>query len=423
MSIDTSDTKFDASKFNPFVPPQRDNPYPIYAHARKEQPVFYSPVLDRWIVTRYDDVEEVLKDPVRFSSSENISPSSPLHPAAQEVLKGGYPNFAILVNTDPPEHARIRGLLAKALSLESVAAMEPRIQNIADELIDQFVNEGCADLLTQYCMLLPIMVTIDILGCPATDRDTLKRFFADIVALLWGEPLPLELQLACAHNFVAYQHYMASLVETRRLEPKDDVLSKLVEARLEKEVSLSTEEIVNLVIVLLFAGNTTTGKSLANSLMLMLSHQDQLQALREDFSLVDKFIEESLRMEMSVKGLTRTTTKAVEIGGVSIPAGAHLHVLLASASHDETYFPNPERFEINRENLAHKHFAFGRGIHHCIGASLARLEGRITIETLLRRLPNLRLQPNQTLEFDPSMLFRGLKHLYVEWDAVVEAKI
>lgn len=422
MSINTitvQNTDF-ATEYQPLIPPQRDNPYPIYARARKEAPVFYSPELNIWFVTRYDDISQVLKDPTRFSSVHNFDPAFPLPPEVLEVLKQGYPSIFTMVVSDPPDHTHLRGLLKQAFNPQKVTAMKSRIQEISNMLIDSFVKDGQADLVRQYTLLLPIAVMTEIIGLPFTDREIIRHWCEAIPRLLW-EPLSLEQKLACAHNIVVLQHYLAAQIEERRVKPQHDMLSDLINLFRHEETLVATSEIVNLITTMLFAVYENPSKGIANTLMLMLSHPAQLQAIRENPNLSDNVLQESMRMESSIKGIFRTTNESVELGGVTIPAKARIQLMLASANRDEAHFTDPDLFDINRKHVAQKHLAFGSGIHYCVGTSLTRLLGQVTIQILLERLPNLRLQKDRDFEFTPNLFFRELKQLLVEWDVPVAA--
>ncbi|KST65714.1 cytochrome P450 [Mastigocoleus testarum] len=403
-----------ASEYNPFIPPQLDNPYPIYARARKEAPVFYNTMLDLWIVTSYDDISHILKNPAYFSSIHNFDPAYPLPPEVVEILKQGYSKIFTMVVSDPPEHTRLRKQLQSVFNEKKFATMELRIKEISNELVDKFWHDGQADLVTQYSKLLPLTVMFDLMGLPRTDMNIIKQTCDEISILLWGQSVSLENQIAYAHNIVALQHYLAAQVEERRAAPRDDMLSELANTCVEGQMPLTTSEIVNLVTTLLFASNGTITYWLSNALML-LNHPAELQILREDLSLVDKYIEETIRMEPPIQGLIRTAKQDVKIRGIEIPAGARFQVMIASANRDETHFPDPDRFDIHREKLAYKHLGFGQGIHRCIGSYLAKVQGRIAIQVLLQRLPNLRRKQNQLLEFEPNLIFRILKGLIVEW--------
>src|SRR5579883_710316 len=329
--IPTIQTTNIANEYNPFIPPQLDNPYPIYARARKEAPVFYSPMLNLWIVTRYDDVSHILKDPTHFYSAHNFDPASPLPSSVLEVVRKVYPNIFNLVVSDPPKHERLRGLLTQAFNLEK--ELRPRQQSrnweIAHELVDTFVQDGRADLVQQFTLLLPSMMMSVMTGLPHEGIKTVLQTCDNIAKLLW-EQNPLEKQLEYAHSIVALQEYLTAQFEERRTEPRHDILTDLIAARLHGEKPLEIPEAVNLITTMLFAIYENIPKGLSNTLMLLLRHPEYLQAIRENPTLADNAIEEAIRVEPSVQGLIRTTRQAVEVGGVTIPAESRLQIMLGS---------------------------------------------------------------------------------------------
>jgi cytochrome P450 len=232
---------------------------------------------------------------------------------------------------------------------------------------------------------------------------------------LFNVDLPLEQQIQGARSAVALQQYCEALIEQRRQQPQDDLLSDLVQAQEEDGTSLSMNELVGLIMSFLIAGHLTTSDLIGNALVLLLQQPELWQALCYEPRLAPKLIEETLRRDSSVPGLMRVATEDMTFKGVSITKGSRLFLAFGSANHDETVFPNPTRFEPERENL-HKHLAFGQGIHFCIGAPVARLEGRIALEVLSQRLPNLRFQPGQTVTYRPNLVFRGPEYLHLMWD-------
>ncbi|HEX5752115.1 MAG TPA: cytochrome P450 [Archangium sp.] len=358
--------------YDPLSAQQLENPYAVYAAARAHQPVFFSARTGMWIVTRYEDISTVLKDPVRFSSVSSIQVAKEFAPEVLAVLAEGVPPAAGLVDSDPPAHTRLRGLVSRAFTPRRMASMEPRIRQIAHELVDAFIQQGQADLVWRLAYPLPAWVIADILGLPRQDMEDCKRWGDEMMALFGGAHLPVEQQAALARGQVRLTRYLLAHVEERQAQPREDLLSALVHARLEDGSALSPSELVSVIIQLLNAGHETTTNLITAALVLLLEHPEQLRAVREDGSLLQPFVEETLRLESPVQGLFRITTEQVELGGVTLPRGARLQVLYASGSRDEAVFPRPERLELNRPN-AESHLAFGRGIHFCLGAALARL--------------------------------------------------
>jgi cytochrome P450 len=257
-------------------------------------------------------------------------------------------------------------------------------------------------------------VIADIVGVPRSETEKFVRLAGEWAAVIF-EGLPTDVQIKLAPGAVAFQDYNADMIAQRRDNPQDDLMSALVHAQMEGEVPLTDWEIVSIVSTLLVAGHKTTTDLIGNALIVLTHSPEYLQALSNNPELAPTIIEEVLRIESPSPGLPRVTTQDCTLNGVAIPKGAKLFLAYTSANRDETVFPNPEQFDLNRRNL-NKHLAFGRGVHYCIGAPLGRLEGRIALEVLSQRLPNLRMVPGQTLEFSRNITFRGPEKLMMEWD-------
>jgi cytochrome P450 len=304
-------------------------------------------------------------------------------------------------------------LVSKAFAPTHVMAMAPRVQALAHELIDHFCAAGHADLVRQYTAPLPVRVLLEFIGLPATDADFIKQWSHDHM-LLSLPGLSAEHQLQAARTEVAFSRYADALIAERRRHPRADLLSALIQAKMEDERPLDDVELNTLLQQVLFAGQETTTNVLSSTLHSLLREPELWQTLQADPALVPKAVEEGLRHDAAIPGMFRTATQEVTLAGVTIPAGARLFVAFAAANRDERVFAEPDRFEVHRGN-ADKHLSFGQGIHYCIGAALARLEARIGIEVLLERLPVLHLVPAQRLTYLPSLINRALQHLYVTW--------
>jgi cytochrome P450 len=400
------------SDFNPLSPETIENPYAFHRAARAEAPVFQVPGAGFFIVSRYADIVDVLNDAQTFSSRMSIPPRPPSQ--VTEIVARAYPPIDTLVSNDPPSHTRYRALVTKAFSARRMAMLEPKIRQIARELIDQFAPAGKTELVRQFAVGLPLIVIADALGVARADINKFKRWSDDSAAQQGGMISPERLT-ECAHSLVEFQHYFAARLEERRLAPREDFLSDLINARIEGTRPLTTPEMLSILKQLLVAGNETTTNLIGSAMMLLLQNPDQMRLLLGDPSLTANFIEEALRMESPVQMLFRIATAATRICGVAIPKGALLAVIYAAGNRDEAQFPNPDRFDIRRSN-AKTHLAFGQGIHFCIGAALARLEGRIAFEELLPRLKNIRLAEGNDFTHTPNMLLRGLKALHLEFD-------
>jgi len=401
--------------FDPLAYPHRDNPYPLYAQAQQEAPVFFSPRFSTWVVTRYADVRAILRDPQRFSSATLFRTPVDPPPEVCAVLAHLPPERYVLVNEDPPGHTRTRALVSKAFLPKQIARMEARIHTIAHELIDQFIDTGHADLVRQYTAPLPLHVLLEFLGLPVEDAALIKQWCTDHI-LLSVPGIGAAQQLQSAQTEMAFSHYLEALIAARQRQPQEDVLSALITARVEGTRPLETGELHTLVEQLLFAGHETTTNLLSTTLYHLLRDATLWPALRADPRLIVPAVEEGLRYDAPVQGMFRTTTEAVELSGVTIPAGARVFVVFGAANHDAHVFAAPERFDLQRPHADH-HLALGHGIHYCLGAPLARLEARIALAVLVQRLPEAHLVPAQTMTYLPSLLNRALQHLYVQWGA------
>ncbi|EPX63765.1 putative cytochrome P450 hydroxylase [Cystobacter fuscus DSM 2262] len=408
-----------AQLFNPMAPDQIEDPYPLYARMRRERPVFYSAPFELWVVTRYEDIAEVKNDPSRFSSAGALDARSEPHPEVLQVLQQGYVRFVSLVQSDPPDHTRMRAVFGKALSAQRIAAMEPEIRATADLLLDGFVRDGEADLIQRFAYALPGLIICDLLGVPRSDMEQLKRW-SDDKTLLMSATAPLERQVEAAHGFLAMQRYFIEQLEERRKHPREDLLTLLVPQVMGGTAPLSHQEAVCNAMDLMAAGHETTTGLIGNGMWLLLQAPEQLQSLRDDLTLLPNAIDEMLRMEAPIRGFFRTVTAQTQLGGVQLPKGSRVFIVYASGNRDETRFSEPDRFDIRRAD-AKKHLAFGKGIHFCVGAALAKLEGRIAFEHLLRRLPNPRLRTDAATVRRPYFMLRGFEHLPIAWDCPVPA--
>ena len=399
--------------YNPFTPDQIANPYPLLAQARQDTPVFFSPLLNMWIVTRYDDIAAILKDPRRFPSVSSFNVAQ-LDPQLQAILSSR-PAPALLIDSNPPVHTRLRGLVNVAFTPRRIALLEPRIRAIAAALVDEFIAEGQADLTARFAYPLPMTVIADLFGFPRADALMVKGWSNGILGLIGGN-LTAEEQMACFQGLGAFQAYFTGQLEQRRDHPTDDLLTDLLNAHDGDQPALTIPEIVDQLGLIIVAGHETTTHLIGSMLVLLLTHPDQLAAVYANPALIPAVVEESLRIESPASSAFRITGEAVQLGGVDIPAGARLQIMLGSANHDATHFAQADAFDPARTEQGGRHLAFGWGIHFCLGAPLARLEGRIALEVLTQRLPNLRFQSTTPVEYLPNLVLRGVKELWLAWD-------
>jgi len=396
----------------PFSSPMLDDPRSFYARARREEPVFWSESLGLWVVTRYDDVAAVAKDPARFSSADAIVPSAaPPPPEMLDVLMKGFPLLPSLVTSDPPSHTDQRALVTKALSLRRLAAFEPILRGIAEGLVEGFVAKGRVELVEAFAIALPGNFIVDLLGLPREHLDQVNRWTTDSAHVFAGQK-PLPELVEHARGFVEYQHYLARAIEDRRASPRDDATTDIVTGAAELSPPLGMPELINMLLQVIFAGYETTAGLIAASALQLARDPELFFAARSDPSLIPPIIEEVLRVASPIHAMYRTALADVEIGGARIKKGDRLQIAYISANHDERRFEDPLKFDVRRTT---PHLAFGHGIHFCIGAPLARLEGRIALEVLTKRLSGLRLVPDQKLSYLPSATARRLESLEVEW--------
>jgi len=407
MALDT--------EFNPFDGTQLADPYPVYARARREEPVFFSQVLRMWYVTRYDDIVSVMRDPVRFSSADSVDAPQDRTPETLRAIAESWLSHNSLTNNDPPSHTVVRRVVTQAFGQRSRADLERRVRAIAGDLIDGFAADGRAEFVSQFGFPLPLRVILNLLGAPEEDQALLKRWSDDWIALVLSPLSPLE-QVETVARLMECGRYWTDLIEARRAQPRDDLLSDMVAAAAQEPEPIPVPQLVNACATLTLAGHETTANLLGNCLRQLLSLPEQWRLIHADPANIPRAVEETLRADTSVHALMRTTTEPVELGGVALPKGARLALLFASANHDEGYFSDPARFDLRRET-SKAHLAFGHGIHFCVGAPLARLEGQVALELLNNRLAGLRLAGGQEFAWVVNPIHRGLRQLHIEWDA------
>ncbi|HET7045659.1 MAG TPA: cytochrome P450 [Gaiellaceae bacterium] len=398
-----------STRFDPLSPEQRENPFDVLALARRERPVFYAPELDMWVVTRHEDVLAVLKDHRSFSSTGALkSASAPPPPEVQAVLAEGCPQMPYIIEIDPPLHDRIRGLVTRAFTPKRIAALEPAIREIVEELLDELPPSGDLDIVGSFAWPLPLRVLGALLGLPREDLARLHEWGNDW--MLAQQDGPLAARLEHARGSVALQRYFLDAVERRRREPTDDLIGALVAGRESVDPPLTDVEIAGLPLDLMVAGHVTVTRAIGSTLRLLLA-DPRLRDHLLDPERAPQAIEEILRLESPAQGLFRTATRSVEVGGATIPAGARVMVHFASANRDECVFAEPDAFRPGRADLS-QHVAFGKGIHFCIGAPLARLELSIALPALLERFPTLRLADEPPVR-EPLFFARGFAKLVV----------
>jgi cytochrome P450 len=393
-------------------PQFKANPYDYYAKLRCESPIFRTTLPTGepgWLITRYDDAVAVLKDE-RFAKDKTKT-MTPTQLSRQPWFRKVFKSLEHqMLSKDPPDHTRLRALVSQAFTPRLIEQMRDRIQALADELLDPVQARGRLDLIHDFALPLPSIVIAEMLGVPAADRHAFHRWSN----ALMGAAQTRRHMFYAIPNVLQFMRYLRQLIAKRRADPKNDLVSALIQAE-EAGDRLNPDELKAMIMLLLVAGHETTVNLIGNGMLALMQHPDQTEKLRRDPSLIKPAVEELLRFTCPVDFATdRFPREDVVMGGLTIPRGERVYVVLTSANRDEGQFPNPDKLDITRE--PNKHLAFGLGPHFCLGATLARLEGQLAINTLLRRLPNLRLAgtPNE-LRWRRGLLLRGLEALPVEF--------
>lgn len=395
---------------NLLQPEIRANPYPLYHQIRTEDPVHWDEPMGFWVVTRYADLMTAFLKR-RFSKAQGMTAAlNRLPETERETAKPVYQVFSKqILYADPPYHTQLRGLVNKAFTPRIVERMRAHIQQIVDELLDTVQEDGRIDIIQQFAYPLPVVVITEMLGLPPEERDQFKQWSDDTigaVGIVRREPSLME---KARHSLAEFAAYIDKMYEQRRYQPKDDLLNALFNVE-EEGNRLSREEVVANAILLLWTGHETTTNLIGNSLLALLHHPDQMQRLKNDPSLITNAIDEFLRYDNPVQIVWRVAAEDLELGGKQIKQGQVVNLILGAANRDPAQFSEPDRLDLSRSE--NRHTGFGAGIHYCFGASLARIQGEIAINTLLRRMPALRLE-TEMLEWQANPTFRGVKSLPV----------
>jgi pimeloyl-[acyl-carrier protein] synthase len=386
--------------FNPFDPDFRANPYPHFPALLDGPPRQLNLFMPTTVIARYADVVGVLHDHERFTVRR---PEIPFRERIDPF--GGAPT---ILTADPPVHSRLRKLVSKAFTPRRVRELEPRIREITAGLLSDVTNSSELEAMATLANPLPVIVIAELLGVSADDHAQFKRWSNDLISSFGQEMAtgPSPAGLAAKDEL---RRYLADAIKQRSANPADDLISALVTARDESD-ALSENELLAFVVLLLLAGNETTTNLIGNGLLALCRNPEQQQRLRENHELIPKAIEEMLRYDPPVQMTIRVPTVDTTVGGTDIAAGTVAFILLAAANRDPAHFATPDQFDVARD--PNQHVSFGEGIHFCLGAPLARLEGAIAIESMLGKFPRLQLaNPQAKMEYRGSMALRGLAEL------------
>ena len=402
-------------------------PHLYYEKMREEHPVYSTEVagVPIVLVTRYDDVLEIFKDTDTFSSETGGGAAMPVNAELADRIRklykeeGGYKRIGTMLTIDPPDQTRYRKLVNKAFTARAVSSLEPNIREISSGLIDSFINEDKVEFVKEFAVPLPVRTIAKALNVPEDRLADFKRWSDDNIAAI-GTALSDDQRLVHEKGIIEFQHYFAEQFEKRRENPEDDILTNLLNARIDKDEDpdlpdepLTMEEMLSIISQLVVAGNETTTKTLTEMMRLLGENPEQWKMLRDDPERAGKVVEETIRMTTPTQGFWRFAKRDVEVAGTKIAAGTRMVVMFASANRDESVFPDGDTFDPDRDDLF-SHLAFGKGAHYCLGASLARLELRVALEELVKRIDSFELTAANNFDYLPSFMLRGLKSLEIE---------
>lgn len=393
-------------------------PRAYYAAMRNHDPVHYDTKLGMYLISRYEDILAIQQDPITFSVNKGYhsQQAAGFQEEFQEILKrdgGGY--FPDAIMSDPPYHTRVRKLMESAFTAHRVKALEPRIEKVVVDLIESMADKGAADAIHDFSVPLTIRIICEQLGLDWDMKDRIQRWSIAVTAQI-GRMQNREEMIGHAREICDLQHYLIGKMMERQAAPREDMISDIVHAKEgDGEGSVLTfEEAVSLVRALLIAGNETTATALGNLFYILATQPEIAELLRtsvDDDRLLNRFVEELLRIEPPVRGLSRMTTKDVTLGGVPLPAGAHLLLMYASANDQEDVFPCPRSFDINRPNIG-RHVSFGGGVHRCVGLALARMEIKVAAREIVRRIDAIRLAiPEDEITYLPTVATQSIARL------------
>ena len=415
----------DISKFNPFDPATLQCPFPHYAKMREDAPVMEVAGMGVHLVTRHDLVMQILRDPQTFSSQFGGA-GMPLDAETRkrfaDVFAEGYPRVSTMLTADQPDHTRYRRLVSRAFHPKVIAELEPIVREITVRLIDSWIDKGSIEFVGDFAVPLPVEVIARALNVPESRMADFKRWSDDSIAGI-GTNISIEERIRAEHGVNQFQHYFAEQIEKRRTEPQDDILTNLLNARVEDDDPEITDkrpldmpEMLSIVQQLLVAGNETTTKMLTEMIRLLAENPEQWEMVKRDPSRVERIVEETLRLSTPTQGMWRIVTADTELGGHRLKKGSRIIAVFCSANRDERLYADPDAFDPDRENLR-DHLAFGKGIHFCLGANLSRLEGKVALEELARRLDSITLPESNRYEYFPSFMLRGLTRLDLDFTA------
>ena len=404
-----------ANAFNPFEEAYLQDPPAYVRWAREQEPVFFSPQLGYWVVTRYDDIKAVFRDHVNFSPANALEKITPPSEAVLQVLASyNYAMGRTLVNEDEPAHMARRRLLLEPFTPQALKQHEPMVRQLAREYVNRFINEGKADLVEQMLWEVTLTIALHFLGVDEEDMPMLRQYSIAHTVNTWGRPDEHE-QLKVAHAVGNFWQLAGRILEKMRRDPSGPGWMKFgIRMQADHPEVVTDSYLHSMMMAGIVAAHETTANATANALKLLLQHPSAWQDIVADPSLIPNAVEECLRFSGSIISWRRIALHPVQVGGFELPAGSKFLMLMTSANHDEQHFPHADLLDIRRDNAA-DHLSFGYGAHQCMGKNLARMELQVFLQELSQRLPHMKLQP-QRFSYLSNMSFRGPEHLLVEWD-------
>ena len=412
-------SKVKLSELDFFSAEVQECPFHVYQQLQEEAPVWQMPGTNVFVVTRYDDIREIIRDPGRFSSNFSaLLNTGSSNEEVNTIYGQGYEMVETLLTQDPPRHRVYRNLVNKVFSNKRIEGMRSEVEKMSNELIDQWIDEPEVDLLNRFCVPLPIYVISDQLGVPRSELSLIKKW-SDASASRLGRLADEEEQIQNAKDIVEFQHYFAALLDRMREAPEDNIISDLANNTIDEGRLLTKPEALGMIQQILVAGNETSTSAIAGGVVLLIQNPDQQAMLRQHPDLIPAAVEEILRLETPTSGMWRRATADTEIGGVDIPEGAFLMVRFAAGNRDESIFTDGGAMSVAREN-ADSHLAFGQGTHFCLGAQLARMEMQVALTGLLNRTTDWALvEGKNPLKHSPNVLLRGLTDLHISFSKTI----
>ena len=404
-----------AEEFDPFEDGYQQDPSEYVRWAREQEPIFYSPKIGYWVITRYDSIKAIFRDNITFSPRIALEKITPASAEANGVLASyGYAMNRTLVNEDEPAHMPRRRVLMEPFTPEALKHHEPMVRRLARECVDRFIDDGKADLVDQILWEVPLTVALHFLGVPEEDMGMLRRYSIAHTVNTFGRPKPEE-QLEVAHAVGNFWQFAGKVLAKMRQDPSGPGwMTYSIRKQAQYPEVVTDSYLHSMMMAIIVAAHETTANATANAMKILLQHPKAWHELCEDPGLIPNAIEECLRHNGSIAAWRRLVTKDVQIEGMNIPAGSKLLIVTSSANHDERHFTDGDLFDIRRDN-ASDHLTFGYGAHQCMGKNLARMEMQVLLEEFTKRLPHMRLS-EQTFTYVPNTSFRGPEHLWVEWD-------